>query len=96
MMLPELGHMALILAACLSLVLAIVPLVGVQKGVGSWIALARPSAFGQLFFMILSYGILTTAFIQHDFSVLYVASNSNTHLPFMYLIAGVWGSHEGS
>ena len=96
MMLPELGHFALILAACLSLVLAIVPLVGVQKGVGSWIALARPSAFGQLFFMILSYGILTTAFIQHDFSILYVASNSNTHLPFMYLVAGVWGSHEGS
>jgi cytochrome c-type biogenesis protein CcmF len=96
MMLPELGQFALILAACLSLVLAIVPLVGVQKGVGSWIALARPSAFGQLFFMIVSYGILTTAFIQHDFSILYVASNSNTHLPFMYLIAGVWGSHEGS
>ena len=96
MMLPELGHMALILAACLSLVLATVPLLGVQKGVQSWIALARPSAFGQLFFMVVSYGILTTAFIKHDFSVLYVASNSNTHLPFMYLIAGVWGSHEGS
>ncbi|MEI7795039.1 MAG: heme lyase CcmF/NrfE family subunit [Methylococcaceae bacterium] len=95
-MLPELGQFALILGACLSLVLAVVPLIGVQKGVGSWIAMARPAAFGQLFFMIVSYGILTTAFIQHDFSVLYVASNSNTHLPFMYLIAGVWGSHEGS
>ena len=45
MMLPELGQFALILAVCLSLVLAIVPLVGVQKGVSSWIALARPSAF---------------------------------------------------
>lgn len=96
MMLPELGQMALILAACLSLVLALVPVWGVQKGVASWITLARPVAFGQLFFMSVSYGILTTAFIQHDFSVLYVASNSNTHLPFMYLIAGVWGSHEGS
>ena len=96
MMLPELGQFALILAACLSLALAVVPLCGVQKGVGSWIAMARPTAFGQLFFMIVSYGILTTAFIKHDFSVLYVASNSNTHLPFMYLIAGVWGSHEGS
>ena len=96
MMLPELGQMALILAACLSLVLAVVPVWGVQKGVASWITLARPVAFGQLFFMSVSYGMLTTAFIQHDFSVLYVASNSNTHLPFMYLIAGVWGSHEGS
>jgi cytochrome c-type biogenesis protein CcmF len=69
---------------------------GVQKGIGGWISLARPAAFGQLFFMIVAYGILTTCFLQHDFSVLYVASNSNTHLPTVYLIAGVWGSHEGS
>ncbi len=96
MMLPELGQFSLILAACLSLVLAVVPLLGVQKGVGSWIALARPTAFGQTFFMMVSYGILTASFINHDFSVLYVASNSNTQLPFMYLVAGVWGSHEGS
>ena len=96
MMLPELGQFALILAACLSLVLAVVPLFGVQKGIGSWIALARPSAFGQTVFMVISYAILTASFINHDFSVLYVASNSNTQLPFMYLIAGVWGSHEGS
>jgi cytochrome c-type biogenesis protein CcmF len=96
MMLPELGQFALILAACLSITLFLVPLMGVQKGIGGWISLARPAAFGQLFFMIVAYGILTTCFLQHDFSVLYVASNSNTHLPTVYLIAGVWGSHEGS
>ena len=96
MMLPELGQFALILAACLSMTLAIVPLLGVSKGIGGWIALARPAAFGQLFFMVVAYGILTTCFLQHDFSVLYVATNSNTHLPTVYLIAGVWGSHEGS
>lgn len=96
MMLPEIGHFALILAACLSLVLATIPLFGVRYGIGSWIALARPSAFGQSIFMVISYAILTISFINHDFSVLYVASNSNTQLPFMYLIAGVWGSHEGS
>ena len=96
MMLPELGQFALILAACLSITLFVVPLMGVQKGIGGWISLARPAAVGQLFFMIVAYGILTTCFLQHDFSVLYVASNSNTHLPTVYLIAGVWGSHEGS
>ena len=96
MMLPELGHFALILAACLSLTLAVVPLLGVTWRIGGWIALARPAAMGQLFFMVVAYGILTTCFLQHDFSVLYVASNSNTHLPTVYLIAGVWGSHEGS
>ena len=95
-MLPEIGHFALILAACLSLALAIVPLLGVQQRIGVWIAVARPVAFGQLFFMLISYSILTASFLRHDFSVSYVAYNSNTHLPTVYLIAGVWGSHEGS
>ena len=71
MMLPELGQFALILAACLSITLFVVPLMGVQKGIGGWISLARPAAFGQLFFMVVSYGILTTCFLRHDFSVLY-------------------------
>jgi cytochrome c-type biogenesis protein CcmF len=95
-MLGEIGHFALILAACISITLAIVPLLGVQQRIASWIALARPAAFGQLFFLLIAYGTLTAAFIKHDFSIEYVALNSNTHLPLMYRIAGVWGSHEGS
>lgn len=46
--------------------------------------------------MLISYACLTYAFLVHDFSVTYVASNSNTHLPTLYLISGVWGAHEGS
>jgi cytochrome c-type biogenesis protein CcmF len=46
--------------------------------------------------MVIAYAILTISFLRHDFSVSYVANNSNTHLPTVYLIAGVWGSHEGS
>lgn len=95
-MLPELGQFALILAVCLSLALTVVPLLGVQQRIGLWIMVARPVAFGQLFFMVIAYAILTISFLRHDFSVSYVANNSNTHLPTVYLIAGVWGSHEGS
>ncbi|MEQ1528578.1 MAG: heme lyase CcmF/NrfE family subunit [Methylococcales bacterium] len=95
-MTPEIGLFSLIIALCLSLVLAIVPMIGVQKGVGSWVAIAKPVALGQLSFVVLSYACLTYAFINHDFSVEYVALNSNTHLPFIYRIAAVWGSHEGS
>jgi hypothetical protein len=50
LMLGEIGHFALILAACISITLTIVPLLGVQQRIASWIALARPAAFGQLFF----------------------------------------------
>ncbi|MFA9421343.1 MAG: heme lyase CcmF/NrfE family subunit [Gammaproteobacteria bacterium] len=61
-----------------------------------WIALAKPAALGQLLFVAIAYACLTWAFIDHDFSVLYVAKNSNSQLPLLYLISGVWGAHEGS
>ena len=61
-----------------------------------WVALTVPAAIGQLVFIAISYVCLTWAFLNHDFSVLYVATNSNTELPLIYRISGVWGAHEGS
>jgi len=57
---------------------------------------ARPAALAQLFFIALSYACLTWTFISNDFSVLYTANTSNSGLPLMYKISGVWGGHEGS
>ncbi len=34
--------------------------------------------------------------MTNDFSVLNVASNSNSQLPVHYRFAATWGSHEGS
>ena len=93
---PEFGHMALILALCLAVVQVFFPLVGTARGYQPWIALARPAAWGQTFFIAVSFACLTYAFISNDFSVAYVAENSNTHLPLGYRIAAVWGAHEGS
>ncbi len=95
-MIPELGHVALILALSLALIQATLPIIGAHRRIASWVAVARPAALGQLLFMLISYACLTYAFLVHDFSVTYVASNSNTHLPTLYLISGVWGAHEGS
>ncbi len=95
-MIPELGHFALILALCISLAQTIFTLVGAHFGYSRWIALAKPTAFAQLGFVLLSYICLTMVFINHDYSVLYAASNSNSKLPLIYLISGVWGAHEGS
>jgi cytochrome c-type biogenesis protein CcmF len=95
-MIPELGHFALILALCMAVVLAIVPMVGATRSISGWIAAARPTAYAQLLFMAIAYGCLTYSCIVHDFSVAYIAQNSNTQLPFLYLISGVWGAHEGS
>ncbi|MEM7304576.1 MAG: heme lyase CcmF/NrfE family subunit, partial [Pseudomonadota bacterium] len=47
-------------------------------------------------FLFISFICLTYSFVVNDFSVLYVASNSNTSLPIYYRISAVWGAHEGS
>ena len=95
-MIPELGHFSLILALCTAICLSTLPLVGSFSGHRGWMAIAKPAAFAQLFFVGLSYACLTWAFITSDFSVLYAANTSNSSLPLVYRISGVWGGHEGS
>jgi cytochrome c-type biogenesis protein CcmF len=95
-MIPELGHFLLWLALGNALVLGTVPLLGAARGRLDWMAVARPSAMLQFALIVTSYLCLTAAFVQHDFSVLYVASNSNSALPLPFRIAAVWGGHEGS
>ena len=95
-MIPEIGQFSLILALCMALVLAVLPVIGAARAIPAWIAVARPSAYAQLLFVLIAYGCLTASFISNDFSVAYVAHNSNTALPLLYRISGVWGAHEGS
>ncbi len=95
-MLPEIGQLALILALLLAGLQALLPLLGAQRGIESWMRLARPAAYAQALFVVGAFGILIDAFVRHDFSVAYVARNSNTLLPLPYCVAAVWGAHEGS
>jgi len=95
-MIPEIGHFALILALCLAIIQGVVPLVGAQKKISSWVEVAAPAALGQTLFIMISFACLTYAFLVDDFSVGYAARQSNTELPIMYKISSVWGGHEGS
>ncbi|HEX7815435.1 heme lyase CcmF/NrfE family subunit [Dyella sp.] len=95
-MTPELGQLALILALLLALAQAILPLIGAWRGNRALIAIARPAAAGQAVFVGMAFLILVNAFLHFDFSVRYVADNSNLALPWYYRIAAVWGAHEGS
>jgi cytochrome c-type biogenesis protein CcmF len=95
-MIPELGHLALILALCLALAQAGFGLVGAHWRRADWMGVVRPAVAGQFVFLALAFGCLVTAFLQHDFSVAYVAQNSNSALPAYYRVAAVWGAHEGS
>jgi len=95
-MIPEIGHFLLWVAVGVTLVLGVLPLAGAQTGRADWMALARPATSVLLLLVILSYACLLTSFVRHDFSVLNVASHSNSALPLMYRMAASWGSHEGS
>ena len=95
-MLPELGQVALILALLLACLQAVVPLAGAQRNKTSWMAVARPAAFAQLVLLLFAFVVLTIGFVTQDFSIVYVAENSNTLLPMVYRYTAVWGAHEGS
>lgn len=90
-MIPELGLFCLIIAFCLS-ILQIVSFVSPLRQTN----IMRPVAMGQTFFVTLAFIILVYAFISDDFTVQYVAHNSNSSLPLYYKFTAVWGAHEGS
>jgi cytochrome c-type biogenesis protein CcmF len=95
-MLPELGHFALILALLLAALQAFFGIAGAALSRERWQAAVVPAVAGQFVMVATAIACLAISFVQHDFSVQYVAANSNSALPLMYRIAAVWGAHEGS
>ncbi|MBB3101802.1 heme lyase CcmF/NrfE family subunit [Azomonas macrocytogenes] len=95
-MIPELGHLAMILALCMAIIQGTLPLIGAWRGDRLWMGLAQPAAWGQFAFLLFAFACLAQAFLADDFSVTYVAANSNSALPWYYKLSAVWGSHEGS
>ena len=95
-MIPEAGQIALIIALCLSVLLGTVPMVGAWQGQRWAMNLAPSLAAGVFVFLSIALACLTIVFLQDDFSVKVVASNSNSLLPHIYKFSAVWGNHEGS
>src|ERR1051326_5482289 len=95
-MIPEIGQFALVIALLLALTQATLPLIGASQGNRVWMALAVPTGQAQFIFVALAFSCLAYSFITNDFSVLNVATNSNSQLPLHYRLAATWGSHEGS
>ncbi len=95
-MIPEFGHLSLILAFAVAAIQGILPLWGVVAGDRRLMALARPAARAQFLGVILAFACLAQAFLSNDFSVRYVAQHSNSQLPDFYKFAAIWGGHEGS
>ena len=95
-MIAEIGQLALLAALSLAFLQCVMPLAGVALRRSLWVAAAIPLARAQCLFLLLAFVLLAALFVGNDFSVAYVAQNSNTALPVPYRVAAVWGAHEGS
>ena len=95
-MIVEIGHFALILAACVALVQGVLPLAGTLNDNQRWQALAKPAATLQFLLIAFSFAVLAHGALTDDFSIKYIAGHSNSLLPTQYKFASVWGGHEGS
>lgn len=95
-MIGEFAHYALILALCLAICLVGFTSIGIIRSREDYLIISRQLAYAQFIFVCISFLLLAYAFISNDFSINYVAANSNTHLPLIYRFCAVWGAHEGS
>jgi cytochrome c-type biogenesis protein CcmF len=95
-MIPELGHGTLLVALGLALWGAGTAAVGARAGRPALVESAQHAALSVFALLTLAFGLLVYAFLAFDFSVRYVATNTNLGTPFYYRITGVWGALEGS
>jgi cytochrome c-type biogenesis protein CcmF len=95
-MIAELGQVTLMGALLVALALGILPLIGASTGNRQLMKVATSAAIAQFMLVAGAFAMLTWAFVVQDFSVEYVARNSNSLLPLKYRYSAVWGSHEGS
>ena len=93
-MIAELGHFSLILALIAALIQGFLPLAGTALGVRSWVNVARPAVFANAVFCTFAFCCLAWCFYTSDFSVMNVANNSNSMLPWFYRLSATWGSRR--
>jgi cytochrome c-type biogenesis protein CcmF len=95
-MIPEVGTGALLVALTLAVYGAVVSAVGARRGRPALVESAQHAALGVFALLTAALATLIYAFLTFDFSVRYVASNTNLGTPFYYRITAVWGALEGS
>jgi len=92
----DLGYGITLIALGLALYGGVTAGVGARTGRLALIESAQHAALGVFVLVTFCFALLTYAFLTFDFSVRYVATNTNLGTPFYYRITGVWGALEGS
>jgi cytochrome c-type biogenesis protein CcmF len=93
---PEIGAGAVIVALLLALYGSVAAGVGARTGRTSLVLSAQHAALGVFLLVTAALVLLVYAFLTFDFSIRYVAMNTNLGTPFYYRITAVWGALEGS
>jgi len=92
----ELGMAATGLALVMALCCIAFSVAGAVAARPAFVLVARQALVANLALVTIACATVVWAFVQYDFSVAYVAQNSNTRLPLIYRITALWGAHEGS
>ena len=95
-MIPEIGNILLSISASLALCLFVLIFLKNYTEINFRYFLAKYISFFIVFFIFLAFLLLSYAFLTDDFSLRYVANNSNLNLDNVYKFSAVWGAHEGS
>lgn len=92
----EIGMAATALALILALCSVVFAIAGRNGRNAAFVLVARQALFANFVLVTIACATVVWAFVQNDFSVAYVAQNSNTRLPLIYRLTALWGAHEGS
>ena len=95
-MITEIGNLFLSISATLSLCMFSIIFLKKFIDVDLRYTFCKNVSFVVLLLIFLSFSLLVYAFLIDDFSLRYVASNSNITLENVYKFSAVWGAHEGS
>ncbi|PYM56282.1 MAG: cytochrome C biogenesis protein [Candidatus Rokuibacteriota bacterium] len=95
-MIAELGYAATVVGFVLALYGAIAGVIGVRTGRADWLRTGERAAVGIWILITACIALMLYAFLTFDFSVRYVAMNTNRGTPFYYRITALWGALEGS
>jgi cytochrome c-type biogenesis protein CcmF len=92
----EIGHFLLIIVFSTTLLQIIASFYAASSLNNTFFLFSKNCININFLAIIASFLFLLYAFIVNDFSVLYVAGNSNSKLPLLYKICAIWSGHEGS
>lgn len=95
-MITEIGNFLLSIATALSFCMFFVIFTGKIINEGSRLLFCKLFIHLITFLIFISFCLLISAFLTDNFSLRYVANNSNISLDTIYKFSAVWGAHEGS